>query len=366
MSELTLDGLKEMKKAEFVKAFKNKAAWKKANAVILLVDYKLDGKKATVAIPYRKEAEMKIEMKRLKKEKLHLMKKSGGATFSIERSAEGVSAKIELVNGGLSLQALEGKVTDLFSILKIKVQTSQSAEAAAEAAAQPAETDPNESLPDDDFSKEVPVEDDADDVFIIKDLKAFSEKLFNDFDSIGEDVDKFKALKSKDERIAFAKKLMEKSENWLNALDTYKKQKGKLQNLGGLAKAEEAANVMRTKIGSWLSTQEDLEQKDEKASPETGNDLEARVTKAVDEAAEAINAVLKSQSSGSKSANFNNAAKKKAIELYLQGKQKFADLLGRMGAKRNAMEGMDVTKEHIESMKKSAGLSAIAKKYNLE
>ena len=40
--ELSLDGIKDMKKAEYIKAFKNKAAWKKAKAVILLVDYKLE------------------------------------------------------------------------------------------------------------------------------------------------------------------------------------------------------------------------------------------------------------------------------------------------------------------------------------
>ena len=75
--ELSLDSIKEMKKAEFIKAFKNKAAWKKAKAVIFLVDYKLEGKKAVIAIPFKKENEMKLEMKRLKKEKLHLLKKSG-------------------------------------------------------------------------------------------------------------------------------------------------------------------------------------------------------------------------------------------------------------------------------------------------
>ena len=82
--ELSIDSLKEMKKADFVKAFKNKAAWKKAKAVIVMVDYKLDGKKTTVAIPFKKEAEMKAEMKRLKKEKLHPMKKSGGGLVTVE------------------------------------------------------------------------------------------------------------------------------------------------------------------------------------------------------------------------------------------------------------------------------------------
>lgn len=136
MENLSLDGLKEMKKAEYIKAFKNKAAWKKADAVILLVDYRLDGKKVTIAVPYKKVADMKSEMKRLKKEKLHLMKKSGGATFCLEKGPNGPVAKIELLSGGLTLKDLEGKVSDLFDILKLSVETSQSAAAAAEAAAE--------------------------------------------------------------------------------------------------------------------------------------------------------------------------------------------------------------------------------------
>jgi hypothetical protein len=82
--ELSIDSLKEMKKADFVKAFKNKAAWKKAKAVIVMVDYKLDGKKTTVAIPFKKEAEMKAEMKRMKQEKIHPLKKSGGGLVTVE------------------------------------------------------------------------------------------------------------------------------------------------------------------------------------------------------------------------------------------------------------------------------------------
>jgi hypothetical protein len=57
--ELSLDCLSEMKKADYFKAFKNKSAWKKAKVVIFLVDFKLEGKKATIAIPFKKEAEMR-------------------------------------------------------------------------------------------------------------------------------------------------------------------------------------------------------------------------------------------------------------------------------------------------------------------
>jgi len=62
---LSLDALAEMKKADYIKAFKNKAVWKKATATIILTDYKLAGKKMTLAIPFKKVADMKREMKRL-------------------------------------------------------------------------------------------------------------------------------------------------------------------------------------------------------------------------------------------------------------------------------------------------------------
>jgi hypothetical protein len=78
--ELSLDSIKDMKKAEYIKAFKNKAAWKKAKAAIFLVDYKLEGKKAVIAIPFKKENEMKLEMKRLKKNIWEVYLKLGKST----------------------------------------------------------------------------------------------------------------------------------------------------------------------------------------------------------------------------------------------------------------------------------------------
>lgn len=112
-----------MKKADFIKAFRNKSAWKKASAVIVLVDYKLEGKKTTVAIPFRKEAEMKAEMKRIKKEKLHLMKKTGGGSVSMENEGEdGMKAKIELKLGGLSPELLQANAAELFDKIKTTLE----------------------------------------------------------------------------------------------------------------------------------------------------------------------------------------------------------------------------------------------------
>jgi hypothetical protein len=117
--ELSLDSVKDMKKADYIKAFKNKAAWKKAKAVILLVDYKLEGKKAVIAIPFKKENEMKLEMKRLKKDKLHLLKKSGGGSISIAKAADGVAElSVELNIGGLKPELLLLKASPLFEKIK--------------------------------------------------------------------------------------------------------------------------------------------------------------------------------------------------------------------------------------------------------
>jgi hypothetical protein len=148
--ELSLDGIKDMKKAEFIKAFKNKAAWKKAKAVIFLVDYKLEGKKAVIAIPFKKENEMKLEMKRLKKEKLHLLKKSGGGTIVIDKNADGDrEATIELIMGGLKLELLQLKATPLFEKIKVKLSATQTGEALEDAAAAESEVDTTENLPED-------------------------------------------------------------------------------------------------------------------------------------------------------------------------------------------------------------------------
>jgi len=147
-----------MKKADYIKAFKNKAAWKKAKAVILLVDYKLEGKKAVIAIPFKKENEMKLEMKRLKKDKLHLLKKSGGGSISIAKAADGVAElSVELNIGGLKPELLLLKASPLFEKIKLRIKAVLTGEALADAAAAESEVDANENLPEDNLD-DVPVD----------------------------------------------------------------------------------------------------------------------------------------------------------------------------------------------------------------
>jgi hypothetical protein len=121
--ELTIESLKDMNKAEYIKAFKNKSLWKKARAVIFLLDYKLDGKKNVIAVPFLKEAEMKAKMKEIKKNKTHLMKKTGGGLINVENDGpEGLKAKVELKLGGLAAELLQNKAVELFERIKAKLE----------------------------------------------------------------------------------------------------------------------------------------------------------------------------------------------------------------------------------------------------
>ncbi len=67
--ELDMMAVLEMKRPEYKKMFKKKALWKRAAGIIVLVDYKLDGKKTSLAIPYKKKPLMLQELKKIKGEK---------------------------------------------------------------------------------------------------------------------------------------------------------------------------------------------------------------------------------------------------------------------------------------------------------
>lgn len=173
--ELSLDSIKDMKKAEYIKAFKNKAAWKKAKAVIFLVDYKLEGKKAVIAIPFKKENEMKLEMKRLKKEKLHLLKKSGGGEITITKGNDGVAElNVKLTIGGLKPELLVLKATPLLEKIKLRIKATIEGEALLDAASKEIEVDVNENLPEDNM-EDVAVDESSNDVYEKDSVEAESE-----------------------------------------------------------------------------------------------------------------------------------------------------------------------------------------------
>lgn len=119
-TELTLESLTGgMTAADFVKAFKDKSAWKKAKYVLILADFKLDGKKMTVALPFRKPNEAKDAFKKIKKEKIHLLKKVGIGSFELGTGENGPQANIELTLGGLSADIAQLKAEKLFGRLKL-------------------------------------------------------------------------------------------------------------------------------------------------------------------------------------------------------------------------------------------------------
>jgi hypothetical protein len=155
--ELSIDGLKDMKKAYFIKAFKDKAQWKKAKAVIVFVAFRLDGKKTTVAVPYKKESKMKTDMKRIKKDKIHLFKKSGGGRIDFDMENGELVAKIELTLGGLKPEKLQEEGTELFgrinSILKVLIAEDSEIEDAQEEDEDEDDDDDNPNLGDSESTK---------------------------------------------------------------------------------------------------------------------------------------------------------------------------------------------------------------------
>ena len=131
--ELNLDQLSELTPADYVKALKAKANWKKAQAVLVLADYKLGAKKISLMLPFKKEAEMQKAIKRVKQEKIHLMKKTGGGSFALEQTEEGLKAKIELKKGGLSPEMMQQKLAPVLAKAKMELAVAVAAEALAAA-----------------------------------------------------------------------------------------------------------------------------------------------------------------------------------------------------------------------------------------
>lgn len=116
---LSYEGLKDMKLADYKKAFKNKAQWKKAKAVFFILDYKLDGKKVPVAIPLKRPAELKKLFKTVKADK-HPTKKIGGGSLKSIKGPEGMQFEVDLSLGGLDTAVLEKKAGKLFKqLLKV-------------------------------------------------------------------------------------------------------------------------------------------------------------------------------------------------------------------------------------------------------
>ena len=287
-AELTLDSVKDMKKAEFIKAFKNKAIWKKAKAVIVMVDYKLDGKKSVLAIPF-------------KKEKLHLLKKTGGGVINFEKTADGMTAKIEIKIGGLAPEILLTKGQELFGKIKVTLEALQSAEAAADAAAASEEEEEDEeddssvdgtTEEEEDEEEEEEVQDDAS---IFSELKPLMQGIVATFK---EKVQKIivPAIKSNQpaqEHVEEAESLTDKIEEMQDLFeslsDTVKeKLNDKVQQILGLVpNLDKIKNKLTDMLG--LGEEEDEEEEEDvvgEEAEENSNSGPAAATTATDTTAE--------------------------------------------------------------------------------
>ena len=252
-TELSLDNVKEMKKADFLKAFKNKAVWKKAKALIVMVDYKLDGKKSVVAIPFKKETDMKAEMKRLKKEKIHMLKKTGGGTIEFIKSADGMQAKIDILMGGLAPDALLNKGQELFNKIKATLLATQSEEALADAAEAASEVE----------EPEAPQDDKA----VLEGMNSLISEIKTLFkDKVQQAVGLIKGGgEVKEEHLEHAENtsdlIGELKETFENATEAVKTQvKGEAEKLFGLMPN---LDKIKSKLGELLGSEEDEEGEDE-------------------------------------------------------------------------------------------------------
>ena len=123
MADLSYAGLKDMKKSDFVKAFKKPAPWKKATAVLFLAKYKFsNGKVNLVAVPYKKYSEAAKEYKKTVKPetapKLMLL-----AYLNRSKGENGnIVFEVTPTQGSMNLDFLQTYGADLFSALKVDIK----------------------------------------------------------------------------------------------------------------------------------------------------------------------------------------------------------------------------------------------------
>lgn len=142
---LTYDLLKEMKFAEFKKAFKEKTQWKKAEAAVFLLDYKIGPKKLAVAIPLRKITGLKALVKQIKGDKHPNQKLLAGA-INMTKTSEGLQVNFSPTLGAYSTEELPSKIAPLFKqLLKYNFSVASKAKPQKEEKAPQEEASPNTS-----------------------------------------------------------------------------------------------------------------------------------------------------------------------------------------------------------------------------
>ena len=108
--------LGEKKLVEYKKEDCKPMMVKKAKAALIMIDFRLKGKKTPcVLIPFKKPADAQKAFKKLKKDKVHILKKTGLCKISVGVGEDGKDEiTVEIKQGGLSPEVLEQKGTDLF------------------------------------------------------------------------------------------------------------------------------------------------------------------------------------------------------------------------------------------------------------
>jgi hypothetical protein len=122
--EFDFKELSECKLAVYKKQYCKPAVVKKAKGAIIMLDYKLSGKKIPcVIITFKKPAEAKKVFKDLKMNKEHVLKKTGLCKVDIGKDDGGYpQITVDILKGGLSPEALIKKGADLFdNTLKMKL-----------------------------------------------------------------------------------------------------------------------------------------------------------------------------------------------------------------------------------------------------
>ena len=108
-SAFDFNEFKDKKLKEYLKAYCKPVMLRKAQAGIVLVDYKMAGKKIPcVFIPIKKKPEAMNIFKQIKKDKEHLLKKTGLVAVQVSKGADGKEAiSLNIRKGGLGVETLQ-------------------------------------------------------------------------------------------------------------------------------------------------------------------------------------------------------------------------------------------------------------------
>jgi DNA repair exonuclease SbcCD ATPase subunit len=129
---LSYEALKEMNFADYKKAFKEKSQWKKAKALVVLMDYKLGSRKMPIVLPLRRANQLKPLLKQIKKDK-HPNPKLAGGLLQMDKGETGLELTFKMTQGGYPLEILESKVAPIIKqLLKCSFVAERSNEPIAE------------------------------------------------------------------------------------------------------------------------------------------------------------------------------------------------------------------------------------------